>query len=298
MSLEDIESSSYVDRQEPQTPDVEAEADNPNQEKEEQKNIGAEDSDVSCIFDNQTDKELYNEVLEKLDIVKERKQANQERFMQEKLNNEADFNNIQNLKKSQAKNQIENALASDFAKVQKLVQSGFLSSGQGQNLKKQVLKKAFDKIVQTEKIKRNLSTASQLNKKENGSINSDKVFEEFSKSNPDFFNSDGRKEVLNYLKSGGADIGKEELNKISEIIRIVEKTAIDRYLQKMSHGKVLKNSNESAKQRLTANAQKAGFTDKNLSRSFTREQIGKMNGAEFAKYEPLIMEQLKKGLIR
>jgi hypothetical protein len=48
---------------------------------------------------------------------------------------------------------------------------------------------------------------------------------------------------------------------------------------------------------LTANAQNKGFQDKNFSRTFTREQIGKMSGAEFAKYEPLIMEHLKKGLI-
>jgi len=66
----------------------------------------------------------------------------------------------------------------------------------------------------------------------------------------------------------------------------------------VSHEKTLISSNEAAKQKLTANAQKTGFSDKNLSRTFTREQIGKMSSAEFAKYESSIMEQLKKGQIR
>ncbi len=49
--------------------------------------------------------------------------------------------------------------------------------------------------------------------------------------------------------------------------------------------------------RLRANAQNANFDD-TQTRVFTREQIGKMSGAEFAKYEKAIMEQLRKGLIR
>ena len=92
-------------------------------------------------------------------------------------------------------------------------------------------------------------------------------------------------------------LGKDELSKISDIIRTVEKAAIDRYLQKVSHEKTLRDSNETAKQRLTANAQKSGFNG-NFLRTFTREQIGKMSSAEFVKYESAIMEQLKKGLIR
>ena len=124
-----------------------------------------------------------------------------------------------------------------------------------------------------------------------------KVFEEFGKSNPDFFTSDGRKEVLNYLKSDNVALGADELNEISGIIRTVEKAAIDRYLQNAAHEKTLRESNESAKQRLTANAQKLSLSG-NLSRTFTREQIGKMSGAEFAKYESAIMEALGKGLIK
>ena len=173
------------------------------------------------------------------------------------------------------------------------MQAGLINSVQGQNLKKEVLKKAFDKLVQTEKNRRTSTTASQPVQP----VNKNEVFEEFSKSNPDFFTSDGRKEVLNYLKSEDVIVGKDELSKISNIIRTVEKAAIDRYLKKVTHEKTLRDSNEVAKQRLTANAQKSS-SSANLSRTFTREQIGKMSSAEFAKYESVIMENLKKGLIK
>lgn len=223
--------------------------------------------------DQSADSDLYNEILEKLDIKKkEKKQDTQESKKDIVL---------------QQTKQVEESIKQDFIKIQKFVNAGLINSAEGQNLKKQVLQKAFDMLVQTEKIKRTAKP----------SVTQNEVFDEFSKSNPDFFNSDGRKEVLNYLKSSDVSVGKDELNKISEIIRMVEKTAIDRYLKKVSHEKALIDSNETAKQRLTANAQKTNFNG-NLSRTFTREQIGKMSGAEFAKYESAIMEQLKKGRIK
>jgi hypothetical protein len=172
------------------------------------------------------------------------------------------------------------------------MQLGLINSVQGQNLKQQVLKKAFDNVVQNELPQQNSPSASQ-----NGSFDKTVVFDEFHKENPDFFNSNGRKEVLDYLKSDDVIIGKDELKKISSMVENLEKIAIERYLKKEAYQKNLNNSNEVAKQKLTANAQNKGFQDKNFSRTFTREQIGKMSGAEFAKYEPLIMEHLKKGLI-
>lgn len=246
------------------------------------------------------DDNLYDEILEKLDIKQKNKQDIQ-KSMQEKLSQEAYLNKLNELDKLQTKIKVEKAISQDFSKIQTLVNAGLINSVQGQNLKKQVLKKAFDMLVQTEKIKRNLPVAQkeglQASNTVNTSVNKKEIFEEFSKNNPDFFNSTGRKDVLNYLKSNDVIIGRDELNKISEIIRIVEKGAIDRYLQKAAHEKTLRDSNEAAKQRLTANAQKSGLSG-NLLRTFTREQIGKMNSAEFTKYEPAIMEQLKKGLIK
>lgn len=297
MSLEEIQSSSDVDSPEPQNLDIDTETTSDSQDtklepeiKEETKNEKPVEAQSSNEID--IDEDLYKEVLEKLDI-KAKTEDIQEQSMQEKNINEAHLNKIKQLEKSQS--EIETAISQDFIKIQKLMNSGLINSVQGQNLKKQVLKKAFDKLVQTEKIKRNLSSAS--NQTSNIEVNKNKVFEEFSKSNPDFFNPEGRKDVLEYLKSNDVIMGKDELSKISEIIRIVEKSAIERYLKKVSHEKTLRTSNEAAKQRLTANAQKSTLNN-NLSRSFTREQIGKMSSAEFTKYEPIIMEQLKKGLIK
>lgn len=308
MSLEDTQESSKADDQETQLsdlPKIGAKADSKMEKspqntqefdsvdnfKQETETPRAQKSEI----EENTDQNLYDEILEKLDIKKKEKTEENNQEIQEKLNKENYLNKIKNLEVSQTKDHLEKVLSQDFIKIQKLVKEGLINSAQGQNLKKQVLKKAFDKLVQTEKIKRTLSTSIKqdipiFNNENNG-------FEEFSKNNPDFFTSDGRKEVLNYLKSGNANLGKDELNNISMIIRTVEKAAIDRYLQKVAHEKTLKNSNESAKQRLTANAQKSSFSG-NLSKTFTREQIGKMSGAEFAKYESAIMEQLKKGHIR
>jgi len=312
MSSDDIQDSSYADSQELQASEADtttetfiddnSSSDTLNSFAQRESVESKQRFEQSEIFKNELDQNLHKEILEKLDIIKkEQNQEIQDNSMQEKQRNETYLDKIKNLEKSQTKNQIENnlkmRLSQDFEKVQKLVKAGLINSKQGQNLKKQVLKEAFDKLVQSEKIKRPLSPVPQANLPA-GYQSKHEVFEEFSNKNPDFFTSDGRKEVLNYLKSGDVLVGRDELSKISDIIRTVEKAAIDRYLQKVSYEKTLRNSNEVAKKRLTANAQKSGFTDKNLLRSFTREQIGKMSSAEFAKYEPFIMDQLKKGLIK
>jgi len=254
---------------------------------------------------NEDELDTYNKVLEKLDIkskakaelpaeVQDVNQAVQEKFMQERdLKSEAQLNHNKDFENSQKKIQVENIVAQDFAKIQNLMQFGLINSLQGQNLKQQVLKKAFDNVVQNELVQQNSPPASQ-----NKSFDKSVVFSEFHKDKPDFFNSEGRKEVLDYLKSDDVIIGKDELKKISSMVEHLEKTAIDRYLKNEAHQKSLNNSNEVAKQKLTANAQNSSFQDKNFLRTFTRGQIGKMSGAEFAKYEPLIMEQLKKGLIQ
>lgn len=296
MDLESTEISSCADFQE-----VGASESSANQEEvstQESFNNNTE-KELSAEIGNEIDQKLYDEVLEKLDIVKKTQnkdiqdQINQRATLHEKLKNET--HQSPKIEKSQEQLQIENTLVRDFTKLQKLMQAGLINSGQEQNLKNQVLKKAFDKLVQIEKIKR--TAPEQLSKVTEVATNTNEVFEEFSKSNPEFFVPDGRKEVLNYLKADGVTIGKDELNKISDIVRVVEKSAIDRYLKKAAYEKTLRDSNEISKQRLTANAQKTSFGGSFL-RNFTREQIGKMSSAEFIKYEPVIMEQLKKGLIR
>lgn len=315
MSFEDNLSLSNAENQELQVPDEDTKTEEVSENFVDTKincdtETKGEDLEVSkgreggSKFDSEIDfdQKLYEEVLEKLDIrskdVKDANDANDandnNQGSQEKLIQEKSNDNLQKIQ--QTENQLKAVIAQDFSKIQKLMQSGLINSVQGQNLKKQVLKKAFDVLVQTEKIKRNAPELLQQAPKSQAVSNAN-VFEEFSKENPDFFVPEGRKEVLDYLKSGDVILGKDELNKISTMIRSVEKTAIDRYLKKVAYEKNLRNANENAKLRLTANAQKTSFSG-SYPKSFTREQIGKMSSAEFTKYESLIMEQLKKGLIR
>lgn len=243
-----------------------------------------ETSDVKPVVKNQKGKDLDEEILEKLDIKpKQELQDSQEKPKTSET--------------TPIEAKIKQGIQQDFDKIQKLVQSGMINSVQGQNLKKQVLKKAFEKLVQTEKIKRDIDALLPQNKNKSANPAKNQTLEEFSKVNPNFFNSSGRAEVLNYLKSSDVALGQGELNKISDMVRNIEKSAIERYLQEISHEKNLQESNEAAKQKLTVNAQQPSGS-KTLSRTFTREQIGKMSPAEFSKYEKAIMSQLKKGQIK
>lgn len=133
--------------------------------------------------------------------------------------------------------------------------------------------------------------------KDNQSLQKPNPFEEFNTEKPDFFKTEGREDVLNYLKNACIDFDKDEIGIISDMVEKIENCAIERYVRQLAHDKALNNENEAAKKRLTANAQNTAFSA-NKNKAFTREQIGKMSSAEFTKNEALIMEQLRKGQIR
>ena len=90
---------------------------------------------------------------------------------------------------------------------------------------------------------------------------------------------------------------KDEILRIASLVEALENSAIDKYLKKSAHDKSLNDENELAKRKLTAYAQNSPANSKN-NRIFTREEIGKMSGEEFAKNEKLIMDQVKQGLIK
>lgn len=200
------------------------------------------------------------------------------------------MDNIENIS-SQADNQnqvvakdaqeVKDKVVRDVKTIENLVQTGVMTQEQGLNLVNFITKTAFDnpavvKNVSSLKVKPLSQTVVQT---------------------PDFFNQDGRIDVFDYLQQANADFDDDEISKISALVEKIEKTAIDKYLRAQEHEKTLNSENESAKQRLRANAQNSSFDgSKNLV--FTREQIGKMSGAEFAKHERAIMDQLRKGLIR
>lgn len=197
-----------------------------------------------------------------------------------------EMNNIENI--SSSANQ-QFAEQKDFSKeavrIQDLVNSGILNYQQGQYCMSQLAKKSMERLAQDQIPSADKS--SPLN-----------PFEEFHKLKPEFFNAEGRNDVLNYLQNSNCIIDKDEICLISDLVEKIEKSAIDRYIKQQDHEKNLNNNNEVAKRKLTANAQNSSSTYSNINKIFTREQIGRMSGAEFTKNEALIMEQLKKGLIK
>lgn len=173
----------------------------------------------------------------------------------------------------------------DLMTIQNLVDEGKLDNEQGQYLVNYVLNKAYNMVN---------NQMPQVVRQDSGAEDG---FSAFIQEKGNFFQPEGRNEVLEYLKNSQIKFDKDELSLISQLIEKLENSAIDRYLKKVAHEKTLNQENEIAKKRLRANAQNSNFDDA-AGRVFTREQIGKMSGAEFAKYEKAIMEQLKKGLIR
>ena len=192
------------------------------------------------------------------------------------------FNDAENVKQM---------AVNDINMISNLVETGVMTQEQGQNLMNYVTKKAFEKYIasQSSETPNKISAlASTIPEQEQKTQNMPM---------PDFFNKDGRLDVYDYLKNSEIEFDNGEISKISELVEKIENSAVERYLKEKEHEKALNNENEFAKQRLRANAQNTSSDGlKNLV--FTREQIGKMSGAEFAKHERAIMDQLKKGLIK
>ena len=158
---------------------------------------------------------------------------------------------------------------------QEMLKKMLLNNEQGSSLLKNYLNSVCDAII---KNNAKTSTAANDNLKK-------------------FFDMDGRNEVINYLKNSNMDFDNDEIQKISTIVEKIENSAIDRYLKQKAREKTMLEENEYAKQKLKSNAQNSGYNSSG-SKIFTREQIGKMSSAEFAKNEKLIMEQLRQGLIQ
>lgn len=177
--------------------------------------------------------------------------------------------------------------ANDLKTIQNLVQTGVMTQEQGQNLMNYVTQKAFEKYT----------TLSQQNTPQTVQAVQPQTTPAVQTVPPEFFNRDGRIDVFDYLRNSNTDFDDDEISKISALVEKIENSAVERYLREQNHEKTLNSENESAKQRLRANAQN-NVSDGLKNLVYTREQIGKMSGAEFAKHERAIMDQLKKGLIK
>ncbi len=191
---------------------------------------------------------------------------------------------------SQAQRDVENMVNNDLNVIRSLMGAGAITREQGHNLMKQVIQNAYTNVTtQNHDVKTPVPPEDK-----SGGIQD--VFADFAVDKPDFFNGAGREDVLFYLKNSPVNFDKDELLQISKLIESVENGAVDRYLKKLEYGKTLNDENAIAKQRLTANAYSSYAPENNGV--FTRAQIGKMSGEEFAKFEKSIMEQVRKGLIK
>ncbi len=165
---------------------------------------------------------------------------------------------------------VSSMAAQDVFNIRKLVQAGVVTPLQGQNLIQQVIQRAYSVITD-----------------QKGTTTAPQMFDDT------FFTRAGRTEVLDYIKQSCVD--KEDIPKITELVEKVEKAAIEGYLKNQERERQLNEMNEAAKRKMRVNAQKPCGS---LKMAFTRDQIGKMSSAEFAKYERSIMEQLRQGLIK
>ncbi|MGN1125475.1 MAG: hypothetical protein ACI4SM_04745 [Candidatus Gastranaerophilaceae bacterium] len=209
------------------------------------------------------------------------------------MNNESNISEIIEKKISQKTDtipqdlKISDEFKQNLANFQILKNSGLINLQQEQNLLNCIIKRAIDENVQ-QKMQADFQTSD--------SYDFEKILKDFD-SNNHFFNSQARNSVLDYLKNCNARVDQDELAKISKLVETIEKSAIDKYIQQVTHDETIEKLNSVAKQKLQSNAQNNKNDGKNFS-IFTREQIGKMTNADFLKYESLIMEQLRKGLIK
>ena len=213
-------------------------------------------------------------------------QAVEQNSVDENLLNEVTDN--ANVKPNDITAEVEKIAKNDLDTIRSLMASGLVNRQQGQNLMTEVIENAYKSITTQNELQPEVQNTTEAETPKD-------TFAEFEMSYPEFFKGKGREDVLTYLKNANVNFDKDELLQISELIEAIEKSAVDRYLQKIEYGKTLNDENRMAKQKLTANAQNSNANDNNMV--FTRSQIGQMSGDEFAKYEALIMEQMRKGLI-
>lgn len=192
--------------------------------------------------------------------------------------------------------QLEQSIGADVQNVNNLVQKGIITQKQGQYLLAQLAGKA----QQINEYKNNLQsmtnapaqTAATTSMPQFAETNQ---IEMFNKLRPGFFDEEGRGDLRNYLN--GYRMDKDEMLRIAALVEGLENSAVNRYLKKSAYDKSLNAENEIAKRKLTAYAQNSPTNSKN-NRIFTREEIGRMSGDEFARNEKLIMDQVKQGLLK
>lgn len=171
------------------------------------------------------------------------------------------------------KEEVTTMLAKELQMLDSLMAQGLLNKSQVENITNKFVENAKSLFVQ--------ETSTQKNSIDNNA----------------FLNQNGRQDVLNYLKNSNMNFDDDEIAKITQIVEAVETNAVENYLNNIKHGENIEKENALAKSKMTANAQNAPASS-SFSKIFTRADIGKMSCSEFIQNEKLIMDQLRKGLIK
>jgi hypothetical protein len=187
--------------------------------------------------------------------------------------------------------QLEQSVRADAQRLMLLQQQGLVSQNQAQY----IINKLIETQNQIELLKQNMPLNSAPEKQPEPVEKKQSSLDLFNEEKPDFFKQAGRCDVLDYIKN--LDMDKDEISKIADMVEKIEKTAVESYLKQSAHDKTLNDENAAAKSKLTSYVQNALYNGNN-NRVFTREDIGRMSGDEFAKNEKLILEQVKQGLIK
>ena len=170
---------------------------------------------------------------------------------------------------------VEHDLTGNLNNLKILIQNGVIPLEQGQNYAMNLMKNYFQPTIQD--VNQNLPLQTL-------SLQSGASSENTNTSSPI------NREISQNISGNREDTLFALINGIAE-------QAINKYRQQIEHDKFLNTQNENSKRRLTSNAQNF-VTETKSTRTFTREEIGKMSTKEFLENEGAIMEQLRKGHIK
>ena len=168
-----------------------------------------------------------------------------------------------------------NDLTGNLDNLKTLIQNGVIPLEQGQNYAINLMRNYFQPTIQDSNpnLKSQTSPVQSTVSSENTNISSS----------------------INRENSQNISGNREDT--LFALINSIAEQAINKYRQQIEHDKFLNTQNENSKRRLTSNAQNV-VTETKSSRTFTREEIGKMSTKEFLDNEAAIMEQLRKGQIK
>lgn len=189
---------------------------------------------------------------------------------------------------SSLSDEVKQALLTNLKQITQLVLQGKLSQQQAAVLKNNVIQTAFGSAVSAPKAEQN----------PNGTTSCEDSFIQFEQSNPDFFATNARQAVKDYITKEFDALSTDELGKIAELVKQLETEAVDTNEQAKARDTSLTETNAQAKKRLASNALSASKAKSGSGRVFSRDEIGKMSTDDFRKNEAAIMDQLRKGQIK